>query len=243
MGGVIAIFGLGLGILFLLASATKTSASTTLSLPPKSKDEENLEKDIADVVKETEKEKKESSDIDKDKALAAKIPIKELDRRNLLPPFGIDNNAWENYVYKSISGKNNTLTNSYLLGIFLFSMKALQDLGYVRDVKKTPSGIWKGEWNHPFSLEWFLSEPKHQYDAFEGYSKNHYKSILLRYGVEGENIIGKKDPGGLPIFLSISGLMGVSKQAGLSGLDKWLKDSKSRKPSTNMAFTRTNGIF
>lgn len=223
--GAIAL-GVGVGVLILYAFLRSDSKEPEKkeSKEDDSKDEaeseQELEKDIKDVVKDVEKEKQN-----------------RLNLENINSPlYGVDNKAWREYVRKSVSAKTNFISKGYNLGMFLFGMRTLEDFGYAKDVEKQPNGIWTGIWVPPNTLEGFLSNPKLQYEVFVKLSTNHYNVILKRHSDYKNKTIEFQTP-------TLSGLLGVAKQAGLSGLSKWLSDIDTRKPATTKAFLKFNGIF
>lgn len=160
------------------------------------------------------------------------------------PIAGVSDGQWTGYVKTIARGKQGTITPGYSLGYFLIGMRALETIGFVKNVKKgTYKGrsVWLGDWVSPYSLERFLSSPQLQYEAFLKYSmyqknyidKNLKKSIGM---IENLYDVDKKE-----YKISLSGIMGLAWQGGNQGAKDWLDGF--RKPATSEMFARTNGIF
>ena len=153
---------------------------------------------------------------------------------------GVDDTRWSSYVRWAKTGGLETITPAYNLGLFVLNMRTLEDFGYAKGVKKVDykgKQVWKGDFIEPYTLEGFLSDPRLQYEAFIKMSLNHREAILNRY----KEYIGQVDYQGKK--MTLSGLMGVAKVAGLGGLDKWLGEPSTRKPATDKAFIGANGMF
>jgi len=153
---------------------------------------------------------------------------------------GVSDDAWSEYVSYSKQGRLTTISPGYHLGYFLLGMESLQDLGYAINVKRQDYKgrlVKKGEWAGPYSLEGFLSDPMLQYEAFARKTKNDANYILKRHSDKiGMEFEGKQ--------ATLSGLVAVAKQAGLSGMEKWMTEtSEKRKPNTTKAYLLANGIF
>lgn len=230
--------GAGVAILLFLKNSSSSAPSkekeeyfdiTKQGMPPlpspqSEKDDDIKDEEIEEAINEIEKEKLSSQDLNFNELLSPS-------------PTRISNEAWRKYVKASITGKTGTISKGYNLGLFLMNMRTLEDFGYTKNVKKQSDGTWRGDWIAPYSLERFLKEPKLQYEAFLKMTSNHMSAIDGRHKSSiNSEIEGKK--------VSLSGLLGVAKQAGLGGLAKWLtEDSSVRKSNTTKMYLRTNGIF
>lgn len=232
---------IGVGILVILAfvaSGSKKAEAVTYdkSLPPapipgssspeklpETAIDSSIDKDIQEVVEQVEQ--KGTLGPTSLNIVAIKSPIG-----------GVSNSQWQSYIRKSITAKQGTVSKGNNLGMFLIGSKVLEDYGFMKNVTKQSDGTWKGVWVAPYSLEKFLNDANLQYEVFEKMTKGHHKAILKRYGTVWTMV-------GLPPA-TMSGLLGVAKQAGLAGLDKWMhEDNTKRKPNTTTSYTRTNGIF
>jgi len=223
----------------ILALASRAMGSSTSSpqpdlLPPKPKPE-----DLEDKAKEA----RELGDDETADALEEKADIhkeiqaetKELPPKMPSPIAGVEDAAWRKYVSTQRGAGLGTITKSYLLGMFLLGMRVLQDVGMARNVKLQDfkgRQVFKGDFVPPITEARFLSEASLQYEAFKRMTAAHAKYIATKY----PDVIKEG-------HVSLSGLLAVAKQAGLTGMDKWLLDPANRKESTTAAFKRANGIF
>jgi hypothetical protein len=229
----------GVGVLVLIALLSRggpsPSPTTQLDVP--------YDKPQPDVVPGTPTPTETDKSIDKDieevvtKVEETKTAVSSLNIASLKSPIPkVTDKQWQTYVKKSISAKQGTVSKGNNLGMFLIGMRILEDQGYTKDVTKDTAGVWQGTWIAPYSLRAFLDDANLQYAVFKKMTMEHFSGIMKRY----------KDPivlEGLP-KPTLSGLLGVAKQAGPTGLDKWMKESPTaRKPNTTAAYTRTNGIF
>lgn len=152
----------------------------------------------------------------------------------------LDDSLWTKYVKSVISAGQMTISPNYNLGMFLINMRTLQDYNYAKNVVKQDykgKKVWKGDFTGPYSLDKFLSDANLQYDVFVKMTRDHYKSIMDKYGESVKS--GTKDIDGVPATLS--GLLAVAKFAGLGGLAKWY--AGDRKKATTDAFLKSNDIF
>ncbi len=176
-------------------------------------------------------------------ALAEKAAIvQEIEREELANTFtspfpGVTGAAWSKFVRYFKQGNADTVTAGYSLGYFLMGMRALQDEGVVKNTYKGDYNgreVWLGDWAGAYSLEYWKANPALQYDTFVKHMKRARNAIKTRHSA----FIGKTVEGKT---VTLSGLMGVSKQAGLAGLAAWLDGNRVAK--TTEVFHKTNGIF
>jgi len=183
-----------------------------------------------------------------DRQLSDKLAIKAADANVMAPgavfpsPFpSVPAAAWTAFV-RALRGSNpREITPAYHLGIFAFGMPRLVDLGIASNPKKVQKGgrtVWDADWTPPASLEAFLASPSFQYHAFVKACRQDLEQILAKLPhAVGTEIDGKP--------ATPSGLLAVTKQAGLKGLESWIADEEVRKKHSNTtaAFHRLNGIF
>lgn len=176
-------------------------------------------------------------DLDRDVVEAVEEKIDEVIPILDSPLSGVSKEPWTRFVLKQKRGRLSTISAGYNLGYFLFDARSLQDLGYMQNVHKVDyngRSVYDGEWKSPYSLQGFLSSGKLQYEAFSALTKKHSKYIQSHFQKYlGTTIEGKP--------VTLSGLLGLSWQAGLRGAEEWLKGN--RKPATTSAYLRTTGIF
>src|SRR4029077_21246056 len=125
------------------------------------------------------------------------------------------------------------------LGIFQMSLPRLADLGLVTNLHKDrATGKYSADWVAPLTREKFLGDPKLQYDTFVRSTVADRKAILARHGDKIGKVIARK-------VATLSGLLTVARQAGLSGLAVWLASgaNKVKFPKTSSAYLRGNGVF
>lgn len=183
-----------------------------------------------------------------DRQLSDKLAIKAADanvmaKNAVFPsPFpSVPAAAWTTFV-RALRGPNpREITSAYHLGLFAFGMPRLVDLGLAENAKKVQKGgrtVWDADWIAPASLETFLASPSFQYHAFVKACRQDLEQILAKLPhAVGTEIDGKP--------ATPSGLLAVTKQAGLKGLESWIADEAARKTHSNTtaAFHRLNGIF
>lgn len=175
----------------------------------------------------------------------------ELDKeRTKLPkkfpsPFPrVSDDAWTKYVMGQRTGKLNTITAGFALGIWGLGMRVLQDLGLAKNVKLQPMSVitttgsetrqvFKGDFVPPLTQQRFLSDAPTQYEAFRRMTQAHAGYISKKYA----NLIANAGD------VSLSGLLALAKHAGLAGMDKWMSDPSTRKESTSAQFKKFNGMF
>lgn len=169
---------------------------------------------------------------------------RELDKeRTKLPkkfpsPFkGVSDDAWTKYVMAQRVGKLNTVSPGFALGIWGMGMRVLQDLGYATNVKLAPTAdgrqVFKGDFVPPLTMDIFLSDAPRQYEAFRRMTERHAAYIQQKYAARLANIPD----------ITLSGYLGVAKQAGLKGMDEWFTKPETRKAATTAAFEKFNKMF
>lgn len=148
---------------------------------------------------------------------------------------------WETFRAWAGQAAPGTVTSNYNLGRYIMSMRQLQDLGWAKNVRLQEHDgrqVYKGDWISPHSLERFLSTPELQDRAFWEIVRRNalwikgQPEIIANIGtiIEGKQV-------------TLSGLLGLAKQAGLRGMTAWLKDPASRKEATTKAFLESTGLF
>jgi hypothetical protein len=124
------------------------------------------------------------------------------------------------------------------MGAFGLHPRRLADVGLVQAPHKVTVGddvgVWTAAWRPPLSKELFLKSPPIQYEAFK---RSVVDMVPKVSGLVGTDVGGVK--------CTLSGLLGVGHQAGVAGVDGWVKDSKVREKfgKTTATFHLTNGIF
>jgi hypothetical protein len=183
-----------------------------------------------------------------DRQLAAKLAVHSADTSVMAPnavfpsPFpSVPAPAWSKFVHL-LRGKNpREITPAYYLGLFAFGMPKLVDLGLASNPRKIQRGgrtVWDADWTAPASLESFLASPSFQYHTFVKAMVADLHEILARL----PHAVGTEIDG---VPATPSGLLAVTKQAGLKGLESWIADEEIRKKhgNTTAAFHKLNGIF
>lgn len=241
--------GLLIGFAFLmaaLAAASRAHASSPAS--PSTPTSASLEKIVRSGDPHKMLAASEAARQSGDRQLSDKLAVKAADANVMAPgavfpsPFpSVPAQAWTAFV-RALRGSNpREITPAYHLGIFAFGMPRLVDLGMASNPKKVQKNgrtVWDAEWTAPASLEAFLSSPSFQYHAFVKAVRQDLEQILAKLPhAVGTEIDGKP--------ATPSGLLAVTKQAGLKGLESWIADEEVRKKHSNTtaAFHRLNGIF
>lgn len=234
--GAIAIFAVAALILESLAGKSRARASKVpvSNLPPKV--ETTSAAPIAPDVKE---------------AIADHATQKPNYMADPLP--GVDPVSWAEYVRRWERGTIAGILPDGRRGLYLIGIPTLHDQGYMTAPVKTSDGF-QATWIPPFSQSQFDNSLPLQYRILREQALRHKAYIQSTY----PHLIGKtvyvqipNSPGSpgsqesdeRPIAISLSGLMAVSKQAALSGLDKWLANPQTRKDNTTRVFLDFNGIF
>lgn len=242
--------GLVIGIAFLmaaLAAASRAHASSAAPATPA-----NPDASVQKIVNSGDPKKmlaaSHAAGKSGDRQLSDKLAIKAADASVMAPnavfpsPFpSVPAAAWTTFV-RALKGKDpREITSAYHLGLFAFGMPRLVDLGVAtnaRQVQKNGRKVWDADWTAPASLEAFLSSPSFQYHTFVKAVRQDLEQIKEKVPhAIGTEIDGKP--------ATPSGLLAVTKQAGLKGLESWIADEEVRKKHSNTtaAFHRLNGIF
>lgn len=151
--------------------------------------------------------------------------------------------AWSKFVH-ALRGLNPAaISPSYHLGLFAFSMPRLVDLGLATNPHKIEHDgktVWDADWVPALQPgpDKFLANPALQYDTFVKAVVADLHAIKEKF----PKAVGSEIEG---VKATPSGLLAVTKQAGLKGLETWLADPKTRTQyaHTTASFKRINGIF
>jgi len=160
----------------------------------------------------------------------------------------ISNEDWQKWLLVVSPGKADTVTANYNLGVFLLSMRQLQEQGLVKDVKQGDykgRKVWLGTWVKPFSLDWFLGNERAQYVVFARELQKQAKYIASNPDYQEAMKTGKMLEGTEGKGVTLSGLLTVARKAGLGGLASWFakpEDRAAHKDTTDL-FNQANGIF
>lgn len=150
--------------------------------------------------------------------------------------------AWSSFVHALRTGSAMSITPGNFLGLFGMGMPRLVDLGLATNARKVKRGdrtVWDADWLPPLGPgpEKFLGSPTLQYHAFVKMVKADSNAIHDLPNAIGADVDGVK--------ATASGLLAVSKQAGLRGLSEWLASPEVRAEhkTTTAQFQKLNGIF
>jgi hypothetical protein len=241
--------GLLIGLAFLMAALAAASRAHASSAPASpATPSASIEKIVSSGDPHKMLAASEAAGKAGDRQLSDKLAIKAADaavmaKNAMFPsPFpSVPAPAWSAFV-RALRGPNpREITTAYHLGLFAFGMPRLADLGLASNPKKIQKGgrtVWDADWTPPASLEGFLSSPSFQYHTFVKACRQDLEEILAKLPhAVGTEIDGKP--------ATPSGLLAVTKQAGLKGLESWIADAEVRKKHSNTtaAFHRLNGIF
>jgi hypothetical protein len=238
--------GLIIGLAFLMAAlASRRASASSASASPASASIEKIVRsgDPSKMLAASQAANKAG-----DRHLSDQLAIKAADANVMAPnatfpsPFpSVPAAAWTKFV-KLLKGSDpREITSAYHLGLFGFGMPRLVDLGLASNPKKVQKNgrtVWDADWTAPASLESFLSSPSFQYHVFVKAVTADLREIAAKL----PHAIGT-DIDGQPA--TPSGLLAVTKQAGLKGLESWIADAEVRKTHSNTtaAFKKLNGIF
>lgn len=159
------------------------------------------------------------------------------------PWANVPSDAWNAWVHAVRASNPKTITPANYLGLFTMGMRRLVDLGLatnprqdVRDGRK----IWVADWIPALQPgpDKFLADADLQYRTFVRAVNADFAQIRQTM----PEAVGSDVDG---IKATASGLLAVTKQAGVEGLRKWLADPKVRQQhaTTTAAFKRLNGVF
>ena len=151
------------------------------------------------------------------------------------PLAGVSDSQWTAFVRAMASAPFSFESPKNFFGAFLFGIRRLADLGFVKNPRKN-GNLWVADWVKP--KEVFLSSPSVQYEAL-GKSTKAYAAIISRTysGKIGTMVDGKK--------VTLSGLLGAAHAAGSQGLGTWLSapTRRAKYPHVTALFEKTTGIF
>ncbi len=160
------------------------------------------------------------------------------------PPIPVAQAAWDRWTAAWKQADADAVTTDGRRGVFLIGLPTLVDQGYMRNLRKV-SGKPTADWVPPYSQKVFAENLRLQYEIFAEQAKRHRDAVLSKcapwLSEASPKTIPLADGRALPVTLS--GLMAVSRQAGLSGLDKWLHEPSTRKGNTTELFAKFTGIF
>lgn len=174
--------------------------------------------------------------LQRDDDAAAPIPERDLD----LPFLGLTRKQWLSFLKVAICGKPFTVSPSFRLGTFGFSVRRLCDLGAMQNPRVIFFGdrqVFDAEWRDPKNLRDFQRRPMVQYELFVRSMKDYADSPQVRDNIN-RTIDGEQ--------LTQSGLLMLAHRAGLSGLTSWLESSRDRErfaDNTTAFVKRANRIF
>jgi hypothetical protein len=156
--------------------------------------------------------------------------------------WALDDAKWTAYANATGDQKYQTVSPKGYLGRWLLGPKTALTLARYTDKA--------GTFRPPLTRERFLLSPMLQYDAFLTMTKAHYNEIARRgwldllpesgAGARLDALVVEAKP------VTLSGLLAVAKQAGIAGLERWIKQTdaeRAKYPNTMAAFRRANGIF
>jgi len=241
--------GLLIGFAFLMAALAAASRAHASSAPASAAHPSaSIEKIVSSGDPRKMLAASEAASKAGDRPLSDKLAIKAADANVMAKgavfpsPFpSVPAAAWTAFV-RALKGSNpREITSANHLGLFAFGMPRLVDVGIAENPKKVTKGgrsVWDADWIAPASLETFLGSPSFQYHVFVKACRQDLEQILAKLPhAVGTEIDGKP--------ATPSGLLAVTKQAGLKGLESWIADEEVRKKHSNTtaAFHRLNGIF
>src|SRR5512137_620120 len=155
-------------------------------------------------------------------------------------PLALTRKEWLGFLRAAMCGNPRTVTPSFRLGVFGFSVRRLCDLGAMADPKVIHyqgRQVWDAHWLNPSSLATFQAAPMLQYALFTDSIKQFFACPEIPQAV-GQIVNGQK--------VTQSGALMLAHRAGLSGMASWLQDPSIRQRFSNNTtafFERANGIF
>jgi len=189
-----------------------------------------------------------------DKKLAAALAVKARSMQKASAPAAfyqspftnVPHDAWNAWV-QALRGPNpRAVSPLNHLGLFAMGMRRLVDLGLATNPRQelaTGGGgrkVWVADWIPALQPgpDKFLSDADLQYRVFVKSVNDDFKAIKEKMPTAvGVDVDGAK--------ATPSGLLAVTKQAGVEGLKKWLADPKARQQyaTTTAQFKKLNGVF
>lgn len=159
-------------------------------------------------------------------------------------PLALTRKQWLGFLRAATCGNPRTVTPSFRLGVFGFSVRRLCDLGAMANPKVIHyqgRQVWDAHWLNPSSLATFQAAPMLQYSLFTDSVKRFFAAPEVAQAV-GQIIEGQEGP----TRVTQSGALMLAHRAGLSGMASWLQDPSIRQRFSNNTtafFERANGIF
>jgi hypothetical protein len=150
---------------------------------------------------------------------------------------------WTKFANLSRAANPHSVTKDFHIGLFQFGARRLCDLKVMKNCRQeTYQGkkVWTADWTPPWNLQKFLADTAYQYQLFANSNLDYGKKIAITpvlASMVGKEIDGKK--------VTLSGLLAVTRRAGFSGMQSWLKLPKDRRKfsTTTAEFNKLNGIF
>jgi hypothetical protein len=150
---------------------------------------------------------------------------------------------WTKFANLSRAANPHSVTKDFHIGLFQFGARRLCDLKVMKNCRQENyqgKKVWTADWIPPWNLKKFLADTAYQYQLFANSNFDYGKKIAITpvlASMVGKEIDGKK--------VSFSGLLAVTRRAGFTGMQSWLKLSKDRRKfsTTTADFNKLNGIF
>ena len=154
---------------------------------------------------------------------------------------------WREFIRTLATQEIEEVSANGKMGTFGIGARRMKDLELMTDVKlqefQDEDGesinMYMGKFILPLTLERFLQSPKIQYNVFKT-SIAEYRDSIIKNKMR--DLIGKNVGGEI---LTMSGLIGLTSQAGIKGAKSWIArpEERERFPHTTQTFLETNGIF
>jgi len=126
------------------------------------------------------------------------------------------------------------------LGRWRIDYRQLMSLGLVerKGAQGAAGYVWLKIGNTPVTERSFLDDEGAQYAVLERILLGHYHGIIEEWQGQIGGTVDSKP-------ISLSGLLGLARKAGISGMAGWLckPEDRAKFTKTGEAFDRTNGIF
>ncbi len=241
------LFSLAL-LMGLLAAASKAHAASAPAAPP-------IKDSVTKIVATGDPKKIAAAAVVAHKAgnkpLAAALAIharkaaaKSIPASSYPSPWtNVPTDAWNAFVHALRGPNPKAITPMYHLGLFAMGMRRLADLGLATNPRQEVVGgkkVWVADWIPVLQPgpDKFLADADLQYKVFVKSVNDDFKAIKTEMPeAVGTDVDGQK--------ATPSGLLAVTKQAGVAGLKTWLADPKVRQThaSTTAQFKKLNGVF
>ncbi len=159
------------------------------------------------------------------------------------PWTNVPSDAWNAWVLALRGPNPRAVTPMNHLGLFAMGMRRLADLGLATSPRQEivhGKKVWVADWIPVLEPgpDKFLGDADLQYKVFVKSVNDDFKAIKA----EMPEAVGTDVDG---VKATPSGLLAVTKQAGVAGLKSWLADPKVRQThtSTTAQFKKLNGVF